>query len=79
MASLHERIAAEPGQAAEVLPELLGDLQTALEELHVAQEEQCQQNEVLAAARLTAEAERQRYQDLLILPRTATWSLILTA
>jgi PAS domain S-box-containing protein len=51
-------------QATEVLPELLEDLQTALEELHVAEEEQYQQNEALAAARLAAEAERQRYQDL---------------
>jgi PAS domain S-box-containing protein len=51
-------------RAAEVLPELLEDLHTALEELHVAEEEQYQQNEALAAARLTAEAERQRYQEL---------------
>jgi PAS domain S-box-containing protein len=47
-----------------VLPEILEDLLTALEELHVAEEEQRQQNEALAAARLTAEAERQRYQEL---------------
>jgi PAS domain-containing protein len=64
IAALHERLAAEPGQAAEVLPELLDDLQTALAELHVAEEEQYQQNEALAAARLAAEAERQRYQEL---------------
>jgi two-component system invasion response regulator UvrY len=64
IAVLHERVAAEPVQAAEVLPEVLEDLQTALEELHVAEEEQHQQNEALAAARLTAEAERQRYQEL---------------
>jgi PAS domain S-box-containing protein len=56
--------ATEPVQAAEVLPELLEDLHTALEALHVAEEEQYQQNEALAAARLTAEAERQRYQEL---------------
>ena len=64
IAALHQRVAAEPVQAAEVLPELLEDLHTALEELHVAEEEQYQQNEALAAARLTAEAERQRYQEL---------------
>ena len=62
--ALHERVAAEPAQAAEVLPEILDDLQVALEELHVAQEEQHQQNEALAAARWTAETERQRYQEL---------------
>jgi PAS domain-containing protein len=64
IAALHERIAAEPVQAAGVLPELLEDLQTATEELQVAEEEQYQQNEALAAARWTAEAERQRYQEL---------------
>jgi PAS domain-containing protein len=64
IAALHQRVAAEPGQAAEVLPEILEDWQTALEELHVAEEEQYQQNEALAAARLTAEVERQRYQEL---------------
>src|SRR5262249_46724871 len=64
IAALHERVAAEPVRTAEVLPELLEDLHTALEELHVAEEEQYQQNEALAAARLTAEAERQRYQEL---------------
>ena len=62
--ALHQRVAAEPVQAAEVLPEILEDLHTALEELHVAEEEQYQQNEALAAARLSAEAERQRYQEL---------------
>jgi len=64
IASLHERVTAEPVPAAEVLPELLEDLHTALAELHVAEAEQYQQNEALAAARLTAEAERQRYQEL---------------
>src|SRR5215510_5635127 len=64
IAALHQRVAAEPVQAVEVLPALLGDLHTALEELHVAEEEQFQQNEALAAARLAAEAERQRYQEL---------------
>ncbi len=64
IAALHERVAAEPVRAAEVLPEILEDLHTALEELHVAEEEQYQQNEALAATRLTAEAERQRYQEL---------------
>ena len=64
IAALHERVAVEPVQAAEVLPKILEDLHTALEELHVAEEEQYQQNEALAAARLTAEVERQRYQEL---------------
>ena len=64
IAALHERVMAEPVQAAEVLPDLLEDLHPALEELHVAEEEQYQQNEALAAARLTAEVERQRYQEL---------------
>lgn len=64
IAALHERVAAEPVQAAAVLPEILEDLHTALAELHVAEEEQHQQNEALVAARLTAEAERQRYQEL---------------
>jgi two-component system, NarL family, invasion response regulator UvrY len=62
--ALHERVMAETVPAAEVLPALLEDLHIALEELHVAEEEQYQQNEALAAARLTAEAERQRYQEL---------------
>ena len=39
-------------------------LQHALEELHIAEEELRQQNEELAAARLVAESERQRYQEL---------------
>jgi PAS domain-containing protein len=47
-----------------VLPDILDDLHTALEEMHVAEEEQHQQHEALAAARLTAEAERQRYQEI---------------
>src|SRR5215475_2325390 len=64
IAALHQRVAAESVQVAEVLPELLEDLHTALEELHVAEEEQYQQNEALAAAHLTAEVERQRYQEL---------------
>jgi PAS domain S-box-containing protein len=64
IAALHDRVAAEPAQAAEVLPEILEELHTALEELHVAEEEQYQQNEALATARLSAEAERQRYQEL---------------
>ena len=64
IAALHERVATEAVLAAEVLPTVLEDLHTALEELHVAEEEQYQQNEALAAARLTAEAERQRYQEL---------------
>jgi PAS domain S-box-containing protein len=62
--ALHERLGAETAPAAEVLPELLEDLQTVLEELHIADEEQYQQNEALDAARLAAEAERQRYQEL---------------
>jgi PAS domain S-box-containing protein len=44
--------------------EALEDLQAALEELHVAEEELKAQNEELAIARMTVEAERQRYQDL---------------
>ena len=64
IASLHQRVAAEPVQAAEGLPEILEELHRALAELPVAEEEQYQQNEALAAARLTAEAERQRYQEL---------------
>jgi len=64
IAALHQRVAAEPVQTAQLLPELLEDLHTALEELQVAEEEQYQQNAALAAARLTAEAERQRYQEL---------------
>jgi PAS domain S-box-containing protein len=64
IAAMHARVAAEPEQTAEVFPALLEDLHAALEELHVAEEEQYQQNEALATARLTAEAERQRYQEL---------------
>ena len=64
IAALHQRVVAEPGQAAEAVPEILEDLHTALEELHVAEEEQYQQNEALVAARLSAEVERQRYQEL---------------
>jgi PAS domain S-box-containing protein len=62
--ALRQRVAAEPMLTVEILPELLGDLDTALEELHVAEEEQYQQNETLAAAHWTAEAERRRYQEL---------------
>jgi PAS domain S-box-containing protein len=39
-------------------------LQNILEELQVTQEELYQQNEELVIARQTAEAQRQRYQDL---------------
>lgn len=62
--ALQQRVTAAPGQAAAVLPEALEELRTALEELHVADEELRRQNDALAAARRTAEAERQRYQEL---------------
>ena len=42
----------------------MGELSSALEELHVASEELRQQQEELAAAGQAVEAERQRYQDL---------------
>jgi PAS domain S-box-containing protein len=51
-------------QPDDVLLESFEKLQHTLEELHIAGEELRQQNEELAAARLVAEAERQRYQEL---------------
>ena len=51
-------------QPDDVLLESIEKLQQTLEELHIAEEELRQQNEELAAARLVAEAERQRYQEL---------------
>lgn len=48
----------------QLLLDCLAQLQVALEELYVAEQELCQQNEELIAARLVAEAERKRYQEL---------------
>src|SRR5882762_402507 len=56
IAALHQQVAAEPVQAVEVLPEFLNDLYTALEALHVADEDM--------QAQLQGEiAERQRADD----------------
>ncbi|MGE0682094.1 MAG: ATP-binding protein [Candidatus Binatia bacterium] len=66
---LHQRLRTLRQQnAAPVRPklsiEILEELGTALEELHVAQAELQQQNEELIATRHTVETERQRYQEL---------------
>ncbi|MCA1994082.1 MAG: PAS domain S-box protein [Coleofasciculus sp. S288] len=47
-----------------LLLDCLAQLQVALEELYVAEQELRQQNEELIAARQAAEAERKRYQEL---------------
>ena len=51
-------------QRAAELTQTNQELQNILEELQVTQEELYQQNEELVIARQTAEAQRQRYQDL---------------
>jgi PAS domain S-box-containing protein len=48
----------------ELLPAAFKELATVAEELEVAVEELCQQNEQLATAHLDLEAERRRYQEL---------------
>jgi len=53
-----------PSQLEDGLPKSFEKLQHTLEELHIAEEDLRQQNEELAATRLVAEAERQRYQEL---------------
>jgi PAS domain S-box-containing protein len=55
---------AELEQRAAELVAANRELQNLLEELQVTQEELYQQNQELAIARQTAEAQRQRYQDL---------------
>ena len=61
---LRRRAEADPKQVAEVLPDLVQDLLSALEELQGVQEELRQQNEELATARLAAEAAEREWQDL---------------
>lgn len=50
--------------AEEAWPEVIEELQTALEELTVAEEELHEQNDALLGARLEIEVERQRFRDL---------------
>jgi PAS domain S-box-containing protein len=71
IAATRERLNTLQWQAAEapaglkrMLSEAFEELHATLEELQVADEELRQMNEELAIARQTAEAERQRYQDL---------------
>lgn len=64
LASLQQRVGTAPTQAVTILSEALEDLRVTMEELHVADEELHEQNEALMAARLTAETERNRYQEL---------------
>jgi PAS domain S-box-containing protein len=54
----------ERGQLPTTLEESLSKLKDAYEELQAAEEELRRQNEELACARLAAERERNRYQDL---------------
>lgn len=51
-------------QPATVLPEVVEEFHSTLEELQVAQEELLRQNAELWSARQTIEAERRRYQEL---------------
>lgn len=60
---LQKHASAMPQQQEEWLPEALGSLTNTFEELQVAEELRAQ-NEQLAAARESVEAEHQRYQDL---------------
>lgn len=63
--TLQDRVTKSNSHESEgIMLETLEELQTALEELRVAEEELMQQHEELASARASAEAERQRYQDL---------------
>jgi PAS domain S-box-containing protein len=64
LAALQQQVSAAPAQTATLLSEALEDLRISLEELHVAEEELHAQNEELLTAHLTAETERQRYQEL---------------
>ncbi|MGH8010782.1 MAG: PAS domain-containing protein, partial [Candidatus Binatia bacterium] len=54
----------DPGWSAGVRQKTFEDLQTALEALQTAEEDERQQNEELVRARQTIEVERRRYQEL---------------
>ena len=64
MGRLQQHSVGNPLQPDGVLMESFEKLYHVVEELHIAEEELRQQNEELAAARLVAEGERQRYQEL---------------
>jgi PAS domain S-box-containing protein len=61
---LYQNSGESPWRQPQLLLECLEQLQTALEELFVAEQELRQQNEELIAIREAAEAERRRYQEL---------------
>jgi PAS domain S-box-containing protein len=62
--ALQQRVIQGRWQEPDAIATSLEELQTALEELRVADEELRQQNEELMLTRATAEAQRQRYQEL---------------
>ena len=64
LVSVHQNVNQLPLPLQNWLEEVLGEVGTILEELHVVQKELLQQNEELVAARRAVEAQRQRYQEL---------------
>jgi PAS domain S-box-containing protein len=64
IAELRRRSVADPRPGHGLLPEVLAELDLALEELSVAGEELRSRNDELASTRQALEAERQRYQEL---------------
>ena len=64
IAELQRRSVAEPRPGQGLLPEVLAELDVAMEELSVTGEELRSQTHELATIRQALEAERQRYQEL---------------
>ncbi|HBB34902.1 MAG TPA: PAS domain-containing sensor histidine kinase [Cyanobacteria bacterium UBA8803] len=62
--NLYETAREASSPQPQILNDCLAELREALEELHVAEEELRLQNEELLAAHQSAQAERQRYQEL---------------
>jgi ANTAR domain/GAF domain len=64
IAELQRRSGADPGPGDGLLPQVLAELDVAIEELSATGEELREQTEELTATRRALEAERQRYQEL---------------
>src|SRR5438445_6252038 len=64
LGDLQQRVIHHDSHLGEILPGALQELQTTLEELHVAEESLRLQNEQLIAMSEAAARERRRYQDL---------------
>jgi hypothetical protein len=71
---LQDLHAAGQGPDEPALALALAELDFALEELQVAEEEVRAQREALDDGQVSSHAERQRHQDLFLLARPPTWS-----